>query len=134
MTIYGTGLIAACLIAGTCVGRLLGIVLGIDANVGGVGIAMLLLITISNRLRVADKLPQPTANGILFWSSIYVPIVVAMAASQNVVAAVRGGPAAIVAGTGTVVACFAAVPLVSRIGRSKAGDDVPGNSATGSEE
>ena len=60
----------------------------------------------------------PTKQGILFWSSVYIPIVVAMAASQNVLAASKGGPIAVVAGVSVVVISFALVPVISRVGRS----------------
>jgi malonate transporter MadL subunit len=96
--------------------------MGIDANVGGVGIAMLLLIVASSRLQQSGYLSKPTQGGVLYWSSIYIPIVVAMAASQNVRAAVTGGPAAILAGTLAVVACFALVPLIRRLGNQQASD------------
>lgn len=95
MAIYGTALISVCLIGGLVVGlivgKLIGLAIGIDANVGGVGIAMLLLILISGRVQSAGLMAKPTQNGVLFWSSIYIPIVVAMIASQNVRAAVCGG-------------------------------------------
>ena len=121
MAIYGTALLSICLLAGIFFGKLLGIVVGVDANVGGVGIAMLLLIVVADKLQQSDHMPQPSRNGILFWSSIYIPIVVAMAASQNVQAAITGGPAAIIAGALVVVICFALVPLISRLGSS---DDI----------
>ncbi|MEC7413533.1 MAG: malonate transporter subunit MadL, partial [Pseudomonadota bacterium] len=44
MVIYGVGLLAACMLAGVILGDLLGQLIGVKANVGGVGIAMLLLI------------------------------------------------------------------------------------------
>lgn len=115
MTIYGTALLAVCLLVGLLIGKALGAVLGVDANVGGVGIAMLLLIVACDRLRRSGRLPQPTSSGILFWSSIYIPIVVAMAAGQNVYAAVSGGPAAILAGTLAVALGFVLVPVISRV-------------------
>ncbi|MDB4338655.1 malonate transporter subunit MadL [bacterium] len=117
MAIYGTALLSICLICGLLIGKLLGLILGIDANVGGVGIAMLMLILVSTRLEDRGLLPKPTQNGVLFWSSIYIPIVVAMSASQNVVAAMSGGTLAIITGTVVVLVCFALVPLISRIGR-----------------
>ncbi len=122
MAIYGTALLSICLLVGIFFGKLLGIVVGVDANVGGVGIAMLLLIVVAEKLQQAGKLPQLSQNGILFWSSIYIPIVVAMSASQNVRAAVTGGPAAIIAGTLVVAVCFALVPLISRLGSSDSFD------------
>ncbi len=116
MVIYGVSLLAACMIAGLFLGEILGQLIGVQANVGGVGIAMLLMILLSDRLRKAGKLKPLTEQGVLFWSSIYIPVVVAMAAKQNVLAAVEGGAAAILAGAGAVVVSFALVPVFSRIG------------------
>lgn len=119
MPILGTALLAFCLIAGLIIGNFIGAALGMDTNVGGVGIGMLLLVLASNRLQAAGRMSRPTESGILFWSAIYIPIVVAMAASQNVLMAVTGGPAAILAGTLVVVVCFALLPLVSCLGRTE---------------
>lgn len=116
MAIYGTAVLSACLICGVLAGRLIGLAIGIDANVGGVGIAMLLLIFVTGRLQASGRIKPPTERGVVFWSSIYIPIVVAMAASQNVRAALGSGTVALVAGFGVVVVCFAMVPLISRIG------------------
>ncbi len=120
MAIYGTATLAICLLIGSIIGRLLGIAVGVDANVGGVGIAMLLLILFSNRLQRAGRIEPLTEQGIVFWSTIYIPIVVAMAASQNVRAAITGGPVAILAGALAVVVSFAMVPLIFRIGADPA--------------
>ncbi len=117
MTIYGTALLSLCLLSGMILGKLIGMAIGVDANVGGVGIAMLMLMLLSSKLRQAGHLSQPTQQGVLFWSSIYIPIVVAMAASQNVRAAISGGPAAILAGGLAVAFSFALVPVLSRLGR-----------------
>lgn len=116
MVIYGTAILAMSLLVGSLVGQWLGRMVGLDANVGGVGIAMLLLILVGDVLRRLGLLSPVSERGILFWSSIYIPIVVAMAASQNVLAAIRGGPVAIVAGALAVLACFACVPLLSQLG------------------
>lgn len=118
MVIYGTALLSICLIAGLIAGQLLGYLIGIDKNIGGVGIAMLLLILVTDRLQRSGRILPPTKQGILFWSSIYIPIVVAMAASQNVLAASKGGPIAIVAGVAVVMVSFAMVPVISRLGQS----------------
>lgn len=120
MTIYGTGLLAVCVLAGLIAGDILGAAIGVKANVGGVGFAMLLLIFASEYLRKRNLLPTPTKEGVQFWSAIYIPVVVAMAAQQNVVAALKGGPAAILAGVLAVAVCFALIPLVARIGREDA--------------
>jgi len=117
MTIYGTALLAACVLVGLFIGDLLGVAIGVKANVGGVGFAMILLIFSSEYLRRRNLLPQPTQDGVYFWSAIYIPVVVAMAAQQNVVAALKGGPAAVLAGVLAVVVCFALIPVIERIGR-----------------
>jgi malonate transporter MadL subunit len=118
MAIYGTALLSICLLVGLAIGQFLGTLIGVDANVGGVGIAMLLLILICDRLQQSGRMQPPTQQGILFWSSVYIPIVVAMAASQDVLAAIEGGRVAIVAGVLVVVASFVMVPLISRLGQS----------------
>ncbi|WP_417606215.1 malonate transporter subunit MadL [Oceanimonas baumannii] len=114
MVIYGVALLAGCMLAGLLAGDALGSLLGVKSNVGGVGIAMLLLIFVGGYLKDKGKMPAPTENGIQFWNAMYIPIVVAMAASQNVVAAFDGGLIALLAGLLSVVAGFALVPLFGR--------------------
>ena len=116
MIIYGVAVLAGCLLAGKILGGLLGMLLGVQANVGGVGFAMLLLIVLTDWMRKTGKFPQHSAEGVLFWSAMYIPIVVAMASTQNVVSAVSGGPIALLAGVLATVACWALVPALSRIG------------------
>lgn len=115
MAIYGTALLAGCLVLGVILGQVIGYLVGLDKNIGGVGIAMLLLIMITDYLQRHGRLESPSKQGILFWSAIYIPIVVAMAASQNVVKALSGGWLALVAGGACVLACFACVPLLGRL-------------------
>ena len=62
-------------------------------------------------------------SGIKFWSAMYIPIVVAMAARQDVAGATEGGLLALVAGVAAVVVSFALVPVLSRIGSSAAGNE-----------
>ncbi len=116
MVIYGVALLALCYLSGVFLGEALGRLLGVDANVGGVGIAMLLLIVLSNLTSVQLKLGDISATGISFWSAMYIPIVIAMAAKQNVLAAVSSGPMAILAGVAAVVASFLLIPLLSKLG------------------
>jgi malonate transporter MadL subunit len=116
LVIYGVALLAGCFLAGMFLGDLLGVILGVDANVGGVGIAMLFLILISDALIKRGRLKPVTRDGVVFWSAIYIPVIVAMAARQNVVAALDGGFMAFVAGSLAVVVCFVLVPVISRMG------------------
>jgi malonate transporter MadL subunit len=121
MIIYGVALLSVCLILGMLLGEVLGLLLNVEANVGGVGIAMLFLVLASNSKRFKSLTEGTSGNGIQFWSAMYIPIVVAMAAQQNVVAAVDGGVLAILAGVAAVIVSFALVPVLSRIGK----DDPP---------
>lgn len=91
MIIYGVALLSLCTLAGLFIGEILGVLLGVPANVGGVGIAMLLLIFVGNYLGKRGLLSAKTEQGVEFWSAVYIPIVVAMAAQQNVLGALSGG-------------------------------------------
>jgi len=129
MIILGVALLALCTLIGVYVGDLLGVALGVKANVGGVGIAMILLIAARVWLKRTDRLGKGVQLGVEFWAAMYIPIVVAMAAQQNVVAAVSGGPIVIIAATGSLVLCFACVALLSRIGRREQDDAWAGSHA-----
>jgi malonate transporter MadL subunit len=82
---------------------------------------MLLLIGLSNLTHHRLKLGSLTETGINFWNAMYIPIVVAMAASQNVIAAVSCGWLAIIAGVLAVAASFAMIPLLARLGKGRPG-------------
>ena len=116
MAIYGLVLLSACMFAGVLFGDLLGVAVGVEANVGGVGFAMLFLIVISDYLLERDLLSEKAQSGINFWGMLYIPVVVAMTARQNVVAAVSGGPMAILAGVLSVVVAFAFIPFLGKLG------------------
>lgn len=116
MIVYGVALLSVCLVAGMLIGETLGVMLGVEANVGGVGIAMLFLVFASNSDTFKSMTQGIAADGIKFWSAMYIPIVVAMAARQNVAAATEGGMLALVAGVAAVVVSFALVPVLSKIG------------------
>ena len=114
MTIHGTALLSLCLLVGLAAGRLIGAAFGIDADLGGVGIAMLLLIGGCHLLERRGLLTPPVESGVTFWGQMYVPIVVAMAASQNVRGAITGGAMAVAAGLAATAACFMLVGLLVR--------------------
>src|SRR4051812_48130073 len=97
MTIYGVALLAICTLLGSFLGDLLGLALGVKANVGGVGMAMIMLICVRLWLEKRGLLNPGIKLGLVFWGALYIPIVVAMAASLNVLGAVRQGPMVAVA-------------------------------------
>lgn len=117
MIIYGVAILSACTLAGLYLGELLGIAIGVKANVGGVGIAMLLLLVTMHLARDHFRTDAMSSSGVRFWSAMYIPIIVAMAAKQNVFAAVSGGSLALVAGVLAVAASFLMIPLLSRLGK-----------------
>lgn len=121
MVIYGVALLSFCMLAGMFVGDLIGVTLGVEANVGGVGVAMLLLLALSNFSARDLTIGPMTEKGIGFWSAMYIPIVVAMAARQNVLAALSSGWMAIIAGVAAVAASFALIPFLARFGQ-RSGD------------
>jgi len=112
-------LLAGCFLTGKLIGNILGEVIGIDGDIGGVGFAMLLLMLLTTWMRKKGLLVQDTGEGIFFWTSMYIPIIVAMAATLNVKAAISGGWIAIFAGLSATVACFLLVPLISRVGQKQ---------------
>lgn len=130
MIVFGVALLATCTLIGVYLGDLLGMALGVKANVGGVGIAMILLIAARIWLDRRGRLSKGVKFGVEFWAGMYIPIVVAMAAQQNVVAALTGGPIVVIAAVGSLVLCFGAVALLSRLGgRGSLG---PGDAHAGS--
>jgi malonate transporter MadL subunit len=115
VTIYGVALLAICTLLGGLAGEALGQVLGAKTNVGGVGIAMLLLIAARHWLARGWRLDGRVRAGVGFWGGLYIPIVVAMAASQNVVAAIASGPMVILAASLAVASCLAVVAIIARL-------------------
>lgn len=119
MTIYGVALLAICYIVGQLFGEGLGKMLGIEANVGGVGFAMLMLILLSDWLSKRGLMKPETESGIGFWNQMYIPIIVAMAATQNVVAALSGGFLAVLVGIIPTGIAIALIPVLARYFKPK---------------
>lgn len=115
MTIYGVAIVSGCMIAGIFVGDILGSLMGIGANVGGVGFAMLFLVLITGTGLFKIELSETTSSGLKYWQTMFIPVVTAMAASQNVVQAATGGMVAILAGFMSVILCFLFLPLLNKV-------------------
>jgi malonate transporter MadL subunit len=118
MIIYGVAILAFCYVVGQILGELLGKFIGVNANVGGVGFAMLLLMLLHEWFKKKGYLDTISENGVHFWSQMYIPIIVAMAATQNVKVAVSSGLIAILAGIIPVVICFFAIPFIAKISKN----------------
>jgi malonate transporter MadL subunit len=129
MTIFGVALLAICTLLGVLLGDLLGVALHVKSNVGGVGLAMALLIAARVWLDKTGRLSGGVKLGVEFWGSLYIPIVVAMASIQNVVGAVSGGPIVVIAAVVTAVLCLGAVALLGRLGAGSDGLPSPDDHA-----
>lgn len=117
--IYGVALLAACYLVGQTIGELLGRWLNINSNVGGVGFAMLLLILVNQWMHQRKWLTTEMEKGILFWSNLYIPVIIAMSSIQDVKAAASGGVVALLAGVVPVALSIAMLPLLMRIGKKE---------------
>ena len=124
MIIYGTALLAICHLLGIYLGDLLGLALGVKTNVGGVGIAMLLLIVARLYMQKRDILPKLTELGVEYWGAMYIPVVVAMAAQQDMVSALRGGPVALLSAIAAVAVCACVIAVINRTERPQAQAEV----------
>ncbi|CAG8863514.1 hypothetical protein PS627_00452 [Pseudomonas fluorescens] len=125
MIIYGVALLAICTLAGIVLGDMLGVLLGVKSNVGGVGIAMLLLIFARLYMQRHGGMTKDCELGVGFWGAMYIPVVVAMAAQQNVVTALHGGPVAVLAAIGSVVLCGCTIAFISRTHKGEPLPDEP---------
>ncbi len=119
MKIYGVAILAGCFLVGHILGDALGRVFKLSGNLGGVGFAMLLLIFLNDFFKRKKLLKPETESGILFWSSMYIPVVVAMSATQNVKAALSGGWVAILVAIFATVFCFALIPLMDKMAKNQ---------------
>ena len=112
MIIYGVGILAFSFLMGQFIGESLGYWLGINANVGGVGFAMLILLTIKEWFLKKGWFDNAFEQGVDFWSKMYIPVVIAMSASQNVKLAVSSGFLAIIVGVLPVFLGFVLFPFL----------------------
>ncbi len=119
MKIYGVAFLAACYLIGQTTGKYLGELLGIGGNVGGVGIGMLLLVLANDRFYKTTDMHTETKAGVIFWSSMYIPVVIAMSSVLNVQAALSGGWVAVVAGIVATGGCYVLIPLLAKWGGIK---------------
>ncbi|MDO8966422.1 MAG: malonate transporter subunit MadL [Algoriphagus sp.] len=105
--IKGLAFLSISFILGMWTGELLGSWLGIHANVGGVGFAMIFLILSKEYFTRRGWWKSELEFGIEFWNKLYIPVVIAMAASLNVKSAISSGTLAIFAGIVPVIIAFA---------------------------
>ncbi len=120
--IYGVALLSACAFIGSLIGNLLGLITGLNSNIGGVGFAIVLLLIATNSKTVNKILPQNYTKGILFWKEMFIPVIIAMSASTDVVHALDGGVLALALGVGVVVVMLLLIPVFNKFGGNSEAD------------
>ena len=114
--IYSLVTIALCMLVGKYIGTLLGALVGVGGDVGGVGFAILLMLLVTNCKKFSFIQKSDFIQGMNFWKKMYIPVVVAMAASQNVYRMLTSGMVAIVAGAAVVAFPFLLLYLLHKFG------------------
>lgn len=112
--IYSLVTLALCMLLGKYMGTLLGELVGIGSDVGGVGFAILLLLFVGNSKLFPFARKKDFIDGMNFWKKMYIPVVVAMAASQNVYRMLTSGMVAIVSGAASVAFPFLLLYLLHK--------------------
>lgn len=118
--IYGVATLAACMLLGSVMGSVFGELIGAGTEIGSVGFSILLLTLVSN-----SKLPfvqKPAfVQGVTFWKSMFIPAVIAMTATQDVIHMLSSSVVAIVAGVVSVSVSYLLLYGLHRLGEKKEG-------------
>lgn len=121
--IYGVAVLSACMLLGSLIGTVFGDLIGAGTEVGGVGFAMLLLIFVTNSKKLTFTQKPAFVQGINFWKAMFIPVVIAMTATQNVFNMLSSGIVAIVAGAAAVGFSFLMLFVLHKLDQKKAGGD-----------
>ncbi len=112
--IYGVAVLSGCAFLGSLIGNVLGLLTGLNSDIGGVGFAMFFLLLVTNSKKLSFLMPKGAEDGIKFWGEMFIPVVIAMTASQNVYKALSGGWLAFFAGIAFVLVAFLLIPIFNR--------------------
>lgn len=118
--IYGVATLAACMLLGSLMGSVFGDLIGAGTEIGSVGFSILLLTLITN-----SKLPfvqKPAfVQGVSFWKAMFIPAVIAMTATQDVVHMLSSSVVAIVAGVAAVSVSYLVLYGLHKLDEKKGG-------------
>ncbi len=117
--IYGVATLAACMLLGTWIGTVFGDLIGAGTEIGGVGFAMLLLIFVTNSKKFSFTQKPAFAQGVTFWKTMFIPVVVAMTATQNVFGMLSSSMVAIAAGAAAVGFSYFMLFVLHKIDQKK---------------
>jgi len=112
---FGTALLAGCYLLGIVAGDALGTLIGVKANVGGVGFAMILLIASLHFVHRRGLMTAGTERGVTFWAALYISVVVVIFEKKNVLVAFKSGIVAVLGAAGSVVVCACMIAVINRV-------------------
>ncbi len=115
MIIYGTALLALCHLLGIFLGDLLGQALGVRPTSAAWASRCCCSSRRASTCNRKGILPKLTELGVEYWGAMYIPVVVAMAAQQDMVSALRGGPVALLSALAAVAVCAVVISLINRM-------------------
>ena len=120
--IYGVATLSACMLLGSLLGSVFGDLIGAGTEIGSVGFSILLLTLITNsRLPFVQK--PSFIQGVSFWKSMFIPAVIAMTATQDVIHMLSSSIVAIVAGVAAVSVSYLVLYGIHRLDGKKVGDE-----------
>ena len=119
--IYGVATLAACMLLGTLMGTVFGDLIGAGTEIGGVGFSMLLLIFITNSKKLTFTQKPAFIQGMNFWKAMFIPVVIAMTATQNVFQMLSSSIVAIAAGAAAVGFSYLMLFVLHKLDQRKAG-------------
>ena len=116
--IYGGAILSACMIAGSLIGNVVGDIVGVGREIGSIGFSILLLVFLTNsKLPLLQK--PDVVQGMRFWKAMFVPVVIAMTATQDVFHMLSGGIVAVAAGGAAVGMSFLILWLLQGLNKRK---------------
>ena len=120
--IYGVATLSACMLLGTVIGTAFGNLIGAGTEIGSVGFAMLLLILVTNSKKLTFVQKPAFIQGISYWKAMFIPVVIAMTATQDVLHMLSSSIVAIAAGAAAVGFSFLMLFVLHKIDQKK-GDE-----------
>ena len=121
--IYGVAALSACMLLGSLIGTVFGDLIGAGTEIGGVGFAMLLLIFLTNSKKFTFTQKPAFVQGVNFWKAMFIPVVIAMTATQNVFNMLSSSIVAIAAGAAAVGFSYLMLFVLHKLDQKKAGEE-----------
>ena len=121
--IYGVAALSACMLLGSLIGTVFGDLIGAGTEIGGVGFAMLLLIYLTNSKKFTFTQKPAFIQGVNFWKAMFIPVVIAMTATQNVFNMLSSSIVAIAAGAAAVGFSYLMLFVLHKLDQKKAGEE-----------